>query len=84
MVFLLLLYNSSMDPFYGSQRPGLGKLNFLLSQQPSPPETFVNLLLLYCKYSYYDLAADILAENAELRPGFKSQSALKTFVFMCF
>eukprot|EP00913_Durusdinium_trenchii_P024818 g23294.t1 len=31
-----------------------------------PPQTFVNLLLLYCKYSYYDLAADILAENAEL------------------
>ena len=26
----------------------------------------MNLLLLYCKYSYYDLAADILAENAEL------------------
>ena len=51
-------------------RFGRGKLNFLLSQQPSPPETFVNLLLLYCKYSYYDLAADILAENAELRPGF--------------
>jgi len=32
----------------------------------SPPETFANLLLLYCKYSYYDLAADILAENHEL------------------
>ena len=31
-----------------------------------PPETFVNLLLLYCKYSYFDLAADILAENADL------------------
>ncbi|CAD7958369.1 unnamed protein product [Amoebophrya sp. A120] len=45
---------------------GFRKLNFLLQQQPSPPETFVNLLLLYCKYNYFDLAADILAENADL------------------
>ncbi|CAD7922256.1 unnamed protein product [Amoebophrya sp. A25] len=45
---------------------GFRKLNFLLQQRPSPPETFVNLLLLYCKYNYYDLAADILAENSDL------------------
>ena len=45
---------------------GFRKLNFLLHQHPSPPETFANLLLLYCKYGYYDLAADVLAENAEL------------------
>ena len=35
-------------------------------QNPFPPETFGNLLLLYCKYEYYDLAADVLAENAHL------------------
>jgi hypothetical protein len=29
-------------------------------------ETFANLLLLYCKHQYYDLAADVLAENAHL------------------
>lgn len=29
------------------------------------PETFSNLLLLYCKFGYYDLAADVLAENSE-------------------
>merc|ERR1712038_1453720 len=45
---------------------GFRKLNFLLHQKPSPPETFANLLLLYCKYSYFDLAADVLAENADL------------------
>ncbi|KAK6045009.1 hypothetical protein COOONC_17486, partial [Cooperia oncophora] len=38
----------------------------LLSQNPFPPETFANLLLLYCKYEYYDLAADVLAENTHL------------------
>merc|ERR1719182_917226 len=45
---------------------GFRKLNYLLQHPPFPPETLVNLLLLYCKYNYYDLAADILAENAEL------------------
>jgi tetratricopeptide repeat protein 30 len=41
------------------------KLNFLLQNPPFLPETFSNLLLLYCKFGYYDLAADILAENSE-------------------
>jgi len=45
---------------------GFKKMNFLLSQPPFPPETFSNLLLLYCKYQYFDLAADILAENSHL------------------
>ena len=45
---------------------GFEKLQFLLQQNPFPPETFGNLLLLYCKYEYYDLAADVLAENAHL------------------
>nr|CAG4641541.1 EOG090X0302 [Eurycercus lamellatus] len=31
-----------------------------------PPETFANLLLLYCKYEYFDMAADLLAEHADL------------------
>lgn len=29
---------------------GFKKLNHLLQNPPSPPETFPNLLLLYCKY----------------------------------
>lgn len=45
---------------------GFKKLNHLLSNPPFPPETFPNLLLLYCKYQYFDLAADILAENTDL------------------
>jgi hypothetical protein len=34
----------------------------------SPPETFGNLLLLYCKQSngLYNLAADVMAKNADL------------------
>lgn len=41
------------------------KLNFLLQNPPFLPETFSNLLLLYCKFGYYDLAADVLAENSQ-------------------
>ena len=45
---------------------GFRKLNYLLANPPFPPETFGNLLLLHCKYQYFDLAADILAENSHL------------------
>lgn len=41
-----------------------------------PPETFANLLLLYCKYEYYDMAADLLAEHADLT--YKYLSAVGT------
>lgn len=46
---------------------GFKKLNFLLQSPPFPPETFANLLLLYCKpsHGFYDLAADVLAENPQ-------------------
>jgi tetratricopeptide repeat protein 30 len=58
------------------------KLNFLLSVNPCPPTTFSNLLLLYCKYQYYDVAADVLAENSHLTwnllDGVQATMALKS------
>jgi len=45
---------------------GFRKLNFLITQQSFPPETFQNLLISYIKHDLYDLAADVLAENAHL------------------
>jgi len=60
------LHNQALMEMDERPTEGFRKLNFLLNQHPSPPETFANLLLLYCKYGYYDLAADILAENADL------------------
>ena len=45
---------------------GFEKLGFLLNQGVCPPETFTNFMLLYLKYEYFDLAADMLAENAHL------------------
>ena len=52
---------------------GFRKFNFLLQNPPFPPETFGNLLLLYTKYGYYDLAADILADNSHLTFKFLGQ-----------
>eukprot|EP00090_Calanus_glacialis_P007636 TRINITY_DN16078_c0_g1_i1.p1 TRINITY_DN16078_c0_g1~~TRINITY_DN16078_c0_g1_i1.p1 ORF type:complete len:651 (-),score=100.98 TRINITY_DN16078_c0_g1_i1:140-2092(-) len=60
------LHNQALMNMDVKPTDGFGKLQFLLQQNPFPPETFGNLLLLYCKYEYYDLAADVLAENAHL------------------
>ncbi|NXF15683.1 TT30B protein, partial [Rhodinocichla rosea] len=60
------LHNQALMNMDSQPTDGFGKLQFLLLQNPCPPETFGNLLLLYCKHQYYDLAADVLAENAHL------------------
>ncbi|VDN59594.1 unnamed protein product [Dracunculus medinensis] len=69
------LHNQALINMDKNPSDGFAKLQYLLNQNPFPPETFSNLLLLYCKYEvrfsvnrimYYDLAADILAENGHL------------------
>ena len=60
------LMNHALMNIEDDPQGGFKKLNFLLSNPPFPPETFPNILLLYCKYQYYDLAADVLAENVDL------------------
>ncbi|XP_030764735.1 tetratricopeptide repeat protein 30A isoform X1 [Sitophilus oryzae] len=60
------LHNQALMNFEQNPSEGFEKLQFLLQQNPFPPETFANLLLLYCQHECYDLAADILAENAHL------------------
>jgi len=60
------LHNQALIHMDDDPTVGFRKLNFLLSNPPFPPETFGNLLLLQCKYQYYDLAADVLAENSHL------------------
>lgn len=60
------LHNTALFSMDDDATVGFKKLNFLLQNPPFPPETFGNLLLLYCKHQYLDLAADVLAENAHL------------------
>lgn len=97
------LHNQALMNMEQHPTQGFEKLQFLLQQNPFPPETFGNLLLLYVKYEvdivtsrwngyssvmfflhpdkawglnnklslsllfqYFDLAADVLAENSHL------------------
>tara|TARA_B100001057_G_scaffold461280_1_gene513116 strand:+ start:58 stop:1908 length:1851 start_codon:yes stop_codon:yes gene_type:complete len=62
------LHNTALCNMEEDPTIGFKKLNFLLQNPPFPPETFANLMLLYCKpiYSFYDLAADVMAENSHL------------------
>ncbi|KAK9814353.1 hypothetical protein WJX72_004394 [[Myrmecia] bisecta] len=62
------LHNSALINMDEDATGGFKKLNHLLQNPPFPPETFANLLLLYCKpqHAFYDLAADVMAENPHL------------------
>ena len=60
------LHNSALMNMDQDPTTGFEKLNFLLSQTPCPPQVLSNLLLLYVKYEYYELCADLLAENQQL------------------
>uniref|UniRef100_A0AAY4CTM9 Tetratricopeptide repeat protein 30 n=1 Tax=Denticeps clupeoides TaxID=299321 RepID=A0AAY4CTM9_9TELE len=60
------LHNQALMNMDSKPTEGFEKLTFLLQQNDFPQVTFGNLLLLYCKYEYFDLAADVLAENAHL------------------
>ena len=62
------LHNQALMRMDEDPTGGFRKFNFLLKNPPAPAETFGNLLLLYCKpqYAFYDLAADVMAENAHL------------------
>jgi len=62
------LHNTALMNMDTDPSGGFRKLNFLLQNPPCPPETFGNLLLLYCKpqHAFYDLAADVMAENSHL------------------
>ncbi|ESO87397.1 hypothetical protein LOTGIDRAFT_127854 [Lottia gigantea] len=66
------LHNQALMNMEAKPTEGFQKLQFLLQQNPFPLETFGNLLILYIKYEYYDLAADVLAENAHMTYKFLS------------
>jgi len=60
------LHNQALVHMEDDPTAGFRKMNFLMANPPAPPECFGNLLLLHCKYGYFDLAADLLAENMHL------------------
>ncbi|XP_018908538.1 intraflagellar transport protein 70A isoform X2 [Bemisia tabaci] len=60
------LHNQALVNIDERPNEGYEKLQFLLHQNPLPPETLPNILLLYCKFDCHNLAADVLAENSHL------------------
>ncbi|KAL5103544.1 Tetratricopeptide repeat protein 30A [Taenia crassiceps] len=62
----ITLHNQALMNMDIAPAAGFHKLQFLLQQPTFPRETFANLLLLYIKYEYFDLAADVMAENSAL------------------
>lgn len=66
------LHNQALVNMDVKPSEGFEKMAFLLQQPSFPRVTFGNLLLLYCKHEYFDLAADVLAENAHLTYKFLS------------
>ncbi|WIA22247.1 hypothetical protein OEZ85_004572 [Tetradesmus obliquus] len=64
------LHNLALVSMERDPGAGFKKLNFLLGSGAMPRETFANLLLLYCapQHGFFDLAADVMAEN----PGYCS------------
>ncbi|KAJ1523538.1 hypothetical protein ONE63_001386 [Megalurothrips usitatus] len=66
------LHNQALMNMDTRASEGFEKLQFLLQQNPFPPETLANLLLLYCQYEYHHLAADVLADYQHLTPKYLS------------
>lgn len=58
------------------------KLQFLLQQNPFPPETLGNLLLLYGRYQCFDLAADVLADYTHLTHKYLSPVSLEYHMYL--
>lgn len=74
------LHNQALMNVDTNLADSFAKLQYLLTQNPFPPETFANLLLLYCKYEYYDLAADVLAENVHLTIKYLTQVSIRPLI----
>ena len=65
---IVTLHNTALLDMERNPAENLKKLQFVLEVGGVhfPKEAFHNLLLFYVKFEYYDLCADILAENAHL------------------
>ncbi|XP_028966345.1 tetratricopeptide repeat protein 30A [Galendromus occidentalis] len=60
------LHNQALIQVESAPSSSFDKLHFLVEQGTGPQEAFANLVLLYCRFEHYDLAADLLAEHADI------------------
>lgn len=61
---LVALHNQVLMNAQATPTEAFEKLQFLFQRNPFPPQTVGNLSLLHCKWEYFDMAADVPAENA--------------------
>lgn len=76
------LHNQALINMDTKPNEGFEKMQWLINEKLFTPELFANILLLYCKYQYYDLAADVLAENVNLTYKYLSPVSKKLY-FLC-
>ncbi|XP_022693559.1 tetratricopeptide repeat protein 30A2-like isoform X3 [Varroa jacobsoni] len=60
------LHNQALIQLESSPSSSFDKLHFLVEQGSGPAEAFANLVLVCCRFEHYDLAADVLAEHADI------------------
>lgn len=79
------LHNTALCTMDEDPSAAFSKLGFLMEAQPPLSETFRNLLLGYCKYDYFSLASDLLAENMDVAKETMGQPMLDYLeaVLMC-
>lgn len=68
----ITLHNQALCSVDMSPTQGFHKLQFLMQQSSYPQETLRNLLILYCKHGYYDLASDVISTYSPVKDKYLS------------
>lgn len=66
------LHNQALCSMDMSPTQGFHKLQFLMQQSTYPQETLQNLLILYCKHGYHDLASDVISTYSQVKDKYLS------------
>lgn len=66
------LHNQALCSMDMSPTQGFHKLQFLMQQSTYPRETLRNLLILYCKHGYHDLASNIITTYSPVKDKYLS------------
>lgn len=74
------LHNQALCSMDMSPTQGFHKLQFLMQQSTYPQETLRNLLILYCKHGYHDLASDIISTYSPVKDKYLSHVKLNFMI----
>jgi tetratricopeptide repeat protein 30 len=77
----ITLHNIAIMNMEEEPSAGFEKLQYLITQNSFPDETFTNLCFLYVKYSFFSLVADVLAENSSMAFKYLNQVGIAHHAF---